>query len=189
MNDQKTHWRKIVESDYLAGADLDDGHGNHPAITVTIANARPEKVMDPGTKKEESCLILKFQEPQYKPMICNATNAKAISKATGSEYIQDWGGRQITIGTEKVRAFGEIWDALRVKPFAPKPATTAQTAQPCADCKLPIQDSRGVTASTIAAGTMKAYGRPLCISCADKAKQATAQPTAEPEQDGAPNVE
>jgi len=35
MNEQKTHWRRIVESDYLAGADLDDGNGKHVEIVVT----------------------------------------------------------------------------------------------------------------------------------------------------------
>jgi len=184
MSETKTHWRRIVESDYLAGADLDDGNGNHPAITVTIAAAQREMVMDPGTKKEEPCLILKFREAKYKPMICNATNAKAISKATGSEYIQDWPGKQIMIGTERVKAFGELWDALRVKPATVKAAAPVQTVPPCSDCGNVIQDSRGVTAAAIATGTIKAYGRPLCINCADKAKQATIQP----EQDGTPNA-
>ena len=177
MTEQKTHWRKIVESDYLAGADLDDGQGNHPAITVTIRSASREKVMDPGTKKEEPCLILKFAESRWKPMICNATNAKAISKATGSEYIEDWAGKQITIGTERVKAFGELWDALRVRPIAPRQTVApVQAVPPCADCGQPIHDSRGVSAATIATGTTKAYGRPLCIDCADKAKMATVKP-------------
>jgi len=171
---ERTHWRKIVESDYLAGADLDDGQGNHPAIVVTIANAKQEMVMDPGTKKQESCLILKFQEAKYKPMICNATNAKAISKATGSEYIQDWAGKKITIGTERVKAFGELWDALRVRPITPKPAADApvQSAPVCADCKQEIQAHEGASGAAIAAATQKKYNRPLCMDCAAKAKQA-----------------
>lgn len=174
MSDLKTHWRKIVESDYLSGADLDDGQGNHPAIIVTIRAATREMVMDPGTKKEEPCLILKFHESKYKPMICNATNAKAISKALGSEYIQDWPGKQIAIGTERVKAFGELWDALRIRSVAPKPASAAQpvTAPPCADCKQPITDHEGAPARNIAASTNQKYGRPLCFDCAGKAKAA-----------------
>lgn len=175
MADQKTHWRKIIESEYLAGADLDDGKGNHPAITVTIREARQENVMDPGTKKEESCLILHFRE-QIKPMICNATNAKAITKALGSGYIQDWEGKRIIVGTESIKAFGEIWDALRVKPFAPKPAAERESSAVCADCKQPIPDHEGVPARQIAASTHKKYGRPLCYECVQKSKIATEAP-------------
>lgn len=179
MTEQKTHWRKIIESDYLAGADLDDGHGNHPPITVTIREVKQEMVMDPGTKKNESCLILKFAETKWKPMICNATNAKAISKATGSDYIQDWPGKQIQIGTERVKAFGELWDALRVKPFAPKQSAAVTAPAPvCADCQQIISDYEGVSGTRIAAATSQKYGRPLCVSCADKLKKKDGEPVA-----------
>jgi len=170
----KTHWRKIIESDYLAGADLDDGQGNHKDIVVTIREARSEKVRDVATSKEEVCLILTFQE-QLKPMICNVTNAKAISKRAGSDYIQDWTGLKIQIGTEKVKAFGEVWDALRIRPFAPRtaaPSTAAQPAPTCADCNQPIPDHEGAPARNIAASTNQKYGRPLCYDCAQKAKAA-----------------
>lgn len=177
MTDQpKTPWRKIIESDYLAGADLDDGQGNHPPITVTIRSAVKEMVLDPGTKKEESCLIIKFRETQFKNMICNATNAKAISKITGSEYVEDWIGKQIVIGTERVKAFGEIWDALRVKRNAGNAPQPAQAAVACADCGQTIAEAGGIKADTMAAGTMKKYGRSMCLACwrkrdaADKAK-------------------
>ena len=176
MNDQKTHWRKIIESEYLAGADLDDGQGNHPAIVATIRTASQEMVMDPGTKKQESCLILKFQESKYKPMICNATNAKSISKALGSEYIQDWSGKQITIGTERVKAFGEVWDALRVKPIPPKPAAVPETP-PCADCGQIIPEHEGVPGHRIATATAQKYGRPLCMGCVNKRKEAAENAT------------
>ena len=101
---EKTHWRKIVESDYLAGADLDDGNGKHVDIVVTIADAKKEMVREQGTNKEEQCLLLKFRETNRKPMLVNVTNAKVISKVVGSEYIEDWPGKQIQIGTEKVKA-------------------------------------------------------------------------------------
>ena len=55
-----------------------------------------------------------------KPMICNTTNAKAITKAHGTPYIEEWAGKSITIYVAKVKAFGDTVDALRVRPVAPR---------------------------------------------------------------------
>lgn len=48
-------------------------------------------------------------------MIVNSTNAKAITLAVGSPYIEDWTGKKITLYVAKIKAFGEQVDALRVK--------------------------------------------------------------------------
>jgi len=170
-----THWRKILVSEYLAGADLDDGNGNFSPIVATIRNAKREEVLEPGTSRKEQCLVIYFQE-KLKPMIVNVTNAKAISKVTGSDYIENWQGKQITIKTEKVKAFGELWDALRIVPYPPKQTQTSPPVLvPCADCKANIVSVNGVPAETIIAGTQKSYGRPLCMACANAAKQRAAE--------------
>lgn len=168
-----THWRKILESEYLAAADLDDGNGNFIPRVFTIKSASQEKVREVGTNKEELCLLLHFSDHK-KPMICNVTNAKVISKVAGSPYIEEWAGKRITIGTEKVKAFGELWDALRVKTTAPKPTTAApvQTIPLCSDCGQEITAHEGAAASRISAATSEKYGRPLCFDCSVKAKAA-----------------
>jgi hypothetical protein len=181
MNEH-THWRKILESEYLAGADLDDGNGKFKTITLTIARAGEEKVREMGTNKEEKCLVIHFKDNK-KPMICNVTNAKAIEKATGTSYVEKWAGHSIKIGTEKVKAFGELWDALRVKPYkveaAPPPAPAEQPdIILCKDCGQPIKEHMGAPARNIAAATFKKYGKVLCYDCSTQQKTATA---AEPE--------
>ena len=50
-----------------------------------------------------------------KCFICNKTNAKAISKATGSNFIEDWTGKSIALYIANVRAFGENVEAVRVR--------------------------------------------------------------------------
>ena len=52
-------------------------------------------------------------------MILNATNSKAISKMYGP-YIEDWVNKEITLYAEKIKAFGEYMEALRVRPIAPQ---------------------------------------------------------------------
>jgi len=162
-----THWRKILESEYLAGADLDDGKGKHVPIIATIKQAKREEVLEPGTSRKEQCLVLYFRE-KIKPMICNVTNAKAVSKATGSQYIEGWEGKRVTIKTERVKAFGEIWDALRIEPKPPVVAVNNQLI--CADCGESIKEYRGVTAEVLAAATLKKYNRQLCYKCSTVAK-------------------
>jgi hypothetical protein len=53
-------------------------------------------------------------------MVANATNLKRIAKLLGSPFIEDWTNKRITLTTEKVKAFGEMHDAVRV---STKPVT------------------------------------------------------------------
>jgi len=52
-------------------------------------------------------------------MICNVTNAKAISKVCDSSYIEDWVSKHIELYVAKIKAFGEFIDAVRVKSTKP----------------------------------------------------------------------
>lgn len=165
----KTHFRKILESDYLGGFDLDDGKGGYKDIVVTIRRAGPEQVREVATGKKETCLVLHFDKPT-KPMICNVTNAKRIEKLAGSPYLENWIGVAIQLGTERVKAFGDIHNAIRVRQFAPKIKEEKQETIACDDCKKPIGDHMGVPGFTIATATAEKYGRTLCYACSQVAK-------------------
>lgn len=91
---------------YIGGWDLLDGDK-----TVTITKVTKEMVHD-GKGGQSECCTVHFNE--CKPMVANATNLKRITKLTGSAFIEDWAGKQIVLTTEKVRAFGEMHDAVRV---------------------------------------------------------------------------
>ena len=114
--EKKTHWKKTCNPNYLGSWDLDDGNGKFTNLTLTIKAIKEEDVLDPGQNKKTRETVCYFVE-NYKPMILNVTNKKAISKAAGSDYIEDWVGHKITIRVEKVPAFGDVWDALRVSPI------------------------------------------------------------------------
>lgn len=111
---EKHHWKKLRNPNYIGSYELMTG-SEPKDLVVVIEKAVKEHVQN-GEKKEEAMVVyLKGQ----KPMVCNSTNAKAIAKATGSPYIEDWVGKPITLYVAKVRAFGETVDALRVKNEAP----------------------------------------------------------------------
>jgi len=102
----KTHWKKMRNPNYIGGWDLLDGDR-----TVTITKVTKEMVHD-GKGGQAECCTVHFVE--CKPMVANATNLKRITKLMGSAFIEDWNGKQIVLTTEKVKAFGEIHDAVRV---------------------------------------------------------------------------
>ena len=68
--------------------------------------------------KEEDCTICHFVGS--KPMILNVTNCKAIAKAHGTNYIEEWSGKKVTLYTMQVSAFGQVVEALRIEQIEPK---------------------------------------------------------------------
>jgi hypothetical protein len=86
-------------------------------LNVTIKQVRREIVTGADGKKEE-CTVAHLNG-DLKPMILNVTNQKAISKALGTPFVEDWAGKTITLYVAKVKAFGETVDALRIKTEAP----------------------------------------------------------------------
>lgn len=158
----KTHWKKLNNPDYLGAYALDPGQ----ELVATINKVVKEMVTGPDGKKEE-CIVIHFTESGIKPMILNSTNAKTIQKVYKTPYIEDWAGRKIQIFVEMVKAFGEVVDALRIRPFIPKQTAPAQNQKyECADCGVEIAPLGKHSAAEMAAYTYQKYGKYLCADCA-----------------------
>lgn len=151
-----THWKKLTNPDYLGSYSLEDGQD----IILTIREVKQETVTGPEGK-QELCLVCHWQE-NAKPMILNVTNSKMIEKLLKTPYIEEWSGKRIQIGAEKVRAFGEIVDALRVRAFLPVDMEEYR----CERCGKTITGAHGMNARDLAAYTRKKYGVAMCSSCA-----------------------
>ncbi len=160
----QTHWKKLHNPDYLGAYSLDPGKD----MILTIKTVKNEMVQNPDGKKEE-CMVMTFIEPQ-KPMIVNATNAKTIEKLYKTPYIEEWAGQKIQLFVDKIRAFGDTVEALRIRPKIP--ASQAAIPTICADCGQAINGVEGRTAEQIAKHTYTKYGRSLCPVCATKANEA-----------------
>lgn len=159
----KTHYRKLMNPEYLGAYSLEDGKD----IVLTIDYIKVETVTGTDGKKED-LPVCHWKEPE-KSMILNATNMKMIAKVLNSNFVEDWSGKKVQIGTEKVRAFGDVVDALRIRRYAPKQTATTHTELVCADCGKPITDAYGMSAAQVADSTTKKYGRQLCADCATAA--------------------
>lgn len=127
----KTHWKKQFNYNYLGSYSLVDGKD----LVLTIKEFKKEEVKDTKGKKKE-CFVVRFHEPNIKPMILNKTNCKAVEKLYGSPFIEDWSGKKISIYVTKVDAFGDEVDALRIRDTAPSEIIdTAPYLQQLNDCK------------------------------------------------------
>lgn len=113
MSNEKIHWKQFFPSEYLGAIDF-----NSKTIIATIARVESKEVVNTNNKKHIRPVV-HFKE-NLKPLICNATNSKAISKVARSEMIQDWVNHKIELYVDHIKAFGEYTDAVRVKPTKPK---------------------------------------------------------------------
>ena len=123
MTERKYKNYKSFNSSYIGGWTFEDGDK-----TFTIRDVVPQMVRNEKNQTEEEKLCVLFKETD-KPMVLNSTNNDTITKVIGSGLFDDWIGQRIVIGTEKIRAFGDRFDAVRVRPVKPqevKPASEAQ---------------------------------------------------------------
>lgn len=162
MAETKTHYKKLRNPNYLGGWDLEQGKDT----ILTITGVTEENVYDPQSREQESCMTIRFKGA-YKPLICNATNAKNISKALGSPYIEDWTGKSVALYVTKVKAFGDTVDAVRVREYAPKPPVTIK----CSRCGKDLVPAQGMQVEDLAAYTKKNYNAVLCADCARQIKK------------------
>ncbi len=162
MMANKTHWKKLHNPDYLGAYALTPGQD----LVAIIKSVGSEIVTGTDGKKEE-CMVMHFTEKSIKPMIMNSTNSKQCQKLFKTPYIEEWAGRKVQIYIDHVKAFGEVVEALRIRPFLPR-----EEEYKCGDCGATIVDANGKRAQDIAETTQRKYGKPLCAACATKAFEA-----------------
>ena len=153
-------YRKFMDKNYLGSWDVPDGED----LILTVDKAARDDVKNErGTERK---LTLHFVE-DYKPMILNATNSKAISEAVGSTKVEDWSGKRIAIYTTKVTAFGGTTDALRIRNYPPKVTDVV-----CEECGQTITARGSYSVNKIVTMSKAKYGQCLCWDCSVKRKEA-----------------
>lgn len=176
---EKTHWKKVVSNpNYIGEADFKEGQ----ELIVTIKSINQKETVQTAEGKSQKAVV-HFAEANVKPMILNVARSESITKVAGSPYFEDWPDVKIQLYIEKnIKAFGDLVNAVRVRPFKPKEAAPIP---PCADCNGVIAASNGKSAAWMAAYTTKHYQVPLCADCAMKRK-AAAENTSTKEEGNAP---
>jgi hypothetical protein len=161
-----THWKKLTNPNYLGSYAFQPGEEK----ALTISKVCTEEVTNPAEPdKKENCIVAYFHQPE-KPLILNKTNCRSIEKLAGTPDIEQWPGTGIILCVQKVKAFGELVEAVRIRPVKP---------YVCADCGGIITGYGGKSHAEIREHTKNTYKRQLCAECATKAAALIA---AEPDQ-------
>lgn len=151
----ETHWKKLTNPNYLGSYAFNPGEEK----IVTIDYVKQEEVT--GMEgKTEMCIVAHLVNE--KPLILNKTNCKAIEKLFKTPYLEEWAGRRIVLAVQRIKAFGEDVDAVRVRPKLPGVA--------CEACGKEIRAGSGRSAAEIAELSYKKFGKRLCIECAKEEK-------------------
>ena len=138
-------------------------------IIATIDDFREETIEGNRGVKERKC-ILYFKEKEYLPMVCNLTNRKTLAKLFKTVNSDKLNGKRISIGTEQVRAFGKMHDALRIRPIVPAQTAPAKAAEiKCEQCGQPITAAYNMQPDKLAQYTLQKFGKRICAACAEKA--------------------
>ena len=166
------------DSEYMGADDIDPN--SEPVLTIKnlyrgkITLSRGKEVKNVLTFVEESVPGIN----EVRPLIVNSGNRQVLKKLYGQVTANALEGKKIQLWIEHgVRnpAKNELTDGIRIKDK--KPTGSATKTAPavtlkCADCGKEITGAGNFTADQIAAGSMKKYGRQLCVECGQKAKAA-----------------
>lgn len=113
---EKTHWKKVFNSDYLGSCDLEDNKD----LKAVIKSVSVKKVKNTDGKEQERNVAV-FTDPKIKPMILNVTNCKIIKKFAKSKFINDWNNIPVQIYVkDDIKAFGDVTEGLRIRDIQPK---------------------------------------------------------------------
>lgn len=152
----ETHWKKLTSPNYLGSYAFNPGEEK----IVTIESVGKESVTGESGRAED-CIVAHLVNE--KPLILNKTNCKAITKLLGTPYIEEWAGHKIVLAVQRVKAFGEDVDAIRVKPKLP--------GEICECCGKEIRAGSGRSAAEIVELSLEKFNKKLCIECAKKMKE------------------
>lgn len=159
MSDRLTgDFRKFMDKSFLGAWDVPDNSD----LILTIDHVSRDDVQN--EKGHEKKMALHFKERDYKPMICNTTNAKAISKAHGSTKVEDWENKKIAIYKATITAFGQTQECLRVRDYPPK--SDELFCEVCGEL-ITDQEYEGKTyrAKAIANNALTKFNKMMCYDC------------------------
>ncbi len=160
-------FRKFMDKNFLGAWDLND---NGDTVLTIDHVERNDVQNERGSEKK---MTVHFMERDYKPMICNTTNAKAISSAVGSTKVEDWEKKKVALYKATITAFGQTTECIRVRDYAPK-----QEEIYCEVCGEVVTDKtvdgKTYKAKAIANNAMTKFGKYMCYDCAHAASEEVA---------------
>jgi hypothetical protein len=116
----KTHYRKVMKSDHLGIADLEDLIEEGKKLIFTVKEVKQEYGVSVAGKRGD--FNIAYFVEKIKPLVLNSTNAKQLkSFSNNSPFVEDWKNVLVELYIdENVKMKGEIVGGVRIKPIQPK---------------------------------------------------------------------
>ena len=119
----RTHYKTLIENDYLGQWDLVDGSGAYREVIVEISSVRrykPKRLM-----KGEVCKRLEIAfRGKRKAWLSGPSTQRVIASMLGP-YTEDWVGKRIALYVDEGVMFGGVRvGGIRVRPSIPRGAVT-----------------------------------------------------------------
>lgn len=115
----KTHYRKVLKSDHLGSADLEEMIEEGRSLIFTIDHVKQLYQTKVAGRKIDANIAY-FKE-NIKPLVLNATNAKVLKGFAGTPFIEMWKGIPIELYVDPtVKMKGEVVGGVRINPVMPK---------------------------------------------------------------------
>lgn len=146
--ENKHHYRAVYKSDHLGVADLEDYMEQGKELVFTIKEVKQEFNKSVAGKKGDHNIAY-FTDPNVKPWVLNAGNAKVIKGfAKGNAFVEDWKNIPIRLYIDySVKMKGETVGGVRIDPLQPK--IGAQTKPEFTKDKFEAAKKAGASVETI----------------------------------------
>jgi hypothetical protein len=117
--ENKTHYRKVAKSDHLGTPDLEDMKEKGHDLVLTISHVKQEYGARVAGKTIDANIAY-FKNPNIKPLVLNATNAKVLKGFALSPFVEDWNDLIIQLYLDaNVMMKGEKVGGVRIRPIQP----------------------------------------------------------------------
>jgi len=121
------HFREFIDPNFLCNLDFLDDNGTYQRKTVTITGVTKEEIHN---GKGGSELVATVHLAETKPFVLSKKNLKTLVRITRKINTDAWKGVRIELFiAENQKAFGNIFDVIRVTEKLPAPAKTIDYSQ------------------------------------------------------------
>lgn len=120
------HFKELLDPNFLSNIDFLTDKMQYERKILTIKEVKKEQVHDGKSKKSEAETVAALHFVECKPLILSNRNFKTILQMTKKVNTDDWAGTKIELYIlENQKAFGQMWDVVRVSTALPAQAKPA----------------------------------------------------------------
>ena len=117
------HFKEFLDPNFLSNVDFLNDKMQYERKIVTITELKKEQVHDGKSKRNEPETVASLHFAECKPLILSNRNFKTILQMTKKVNVDDWKGVKLELYIlENQKAFGQLWDVVRVSTSKPAPA-------------------------------------------------------------------